>query len=202
MTDEEFVFRSDIRERRAAGRGDYHRKRGGGRYVRLPCDNLTRKEWMAMNGETKTYRPKELMTWEQFRAMPEDLQKEHLQWLVDNGGGPARIAELYGCSQQNISVWCNRLGVKIPLRGRTPSSIADRFDAFLACGGKIGGAGALQTREEGNLSAEGEKPVEAVKIASAPGALRLCGEAGMVLQKAFELIGSGRYEISVEWRPL
>ena len=43
MTDEEFIFRQISAERKRIGRGDFNKKRKGGRFVRLPSDNLTKK---------------------------------------------------------------------------------------------------------------------------------------------------------------
>lgn len=211
MTDEEFVLRSDNRERAAAGRGDFHKKRWGGRYVRLPSDYMTRKERNAMNGEVRTYNPRTIMPWAQIREMPTDLQKEHLQWLMDNGGTCQSIGQVAGTSDHTIGYWCKKLGVKTPGRGGHHPERLDHWDAFLeAQGGKIGGVDAMKPHEAVKLPAQEEKPTEAKEMAVAavqtseatPGALRLCGEAGAVLQKAFDLIGGGRYEISVEWRPI
>lgn len=51
MTDEAFVFNQTVRERKATGYGAYHKKRKGGRTIRFPSDNLTRRERQQMNGE-------------------------------------------------------------------------------------------------------------------------------------------------------
>lgn len=162
MTDERFVFQQTNRERAAAGRGDRCKKRQGGKYVRLPSDNLTEKEKRAMNGEVKTY----------------NVQR------------------------------CNRLGYSAaPGDRQKRSSSSGRL--WLAKMG--GGADAMERIEAANLPAQEEKRAEAAKNADKEvyaksrryhGGLKLCGEAAAVLQKAFELIGSGEYEINVEWWPL
>ena len=51
MTDEAFVFNQTVRERKATGYGAYHKKRKGGRTIRFPSDNLSRRERQQMNGE-------------------------------------------------------------------------------------------------------------------------------------------------------
>lgn len=43
MTEAERLFRQTEIERKRLGYGDKHKKRGGGRYVRLPSDNMTKK---------------------------------------------------------------------------------------------------------------------------------------------------------------
>lgn len=74
MTDEEYLFRQTEKERKRIGYGAKHKKRGGGRYVRLPSDNLTKKEREALNGEIKTYKDKAFYTWDEFKELPDDLQ--------------------------------------------------------------------------------------------------------------------------------
>ena len=49
MRDAEFVFMEDIYDKKKTGRGVYHKVRGGGKYVKMPSDNLSRnwsgKSW-------------------------------------------------------------------------------------------------------------------------------------------------------------
>ena len=78
MNDAEQVFRQTEIERKRLSYGDKHKKRGGGRYVRLPSDNLTRKEREAMNGEIKTWKEKPFYTFEEFKELPDDVQ---LKWV-------------------------------------------------------------------------------------------------------------------------
>lgn len=78
MNDAEQVFRQTEIERKRLSYGDKHKKRGGGRYVRLPSDNLTRKEREAMNGEIKTWKEKPFYTFEEFNELPDDVQ---LKWI-------------------------------------------------------------------------------------------------------------------------
>ena len=93
MTDPEYLFKQTEIERKRIGRGDRNKKRGGGRYVRLPSDNMTKKEREAMNGEIKTYKVKDFYTWAEFKALPDDLQ---LKWVNS-------IINRFGCSAGAIS---------------------------------------------------------------------------------------------------
>ena len=93
MTDPEYLFRQTEKERKKLGYGDKHKKRGGGKTVRFPSDYLTKKERDAMNGEIKTYKKKEFYTWEEFKALPDDLQ---LKWVNS-------IINRFGCSAGAIS---------------------------------------------------------------------------------------------------
>ena len=46
MKDAEYLFKQTEIERKKLGYGDRHKKRGGGRYVRLPSDNMTKRREM------------------------------------------------------------------------------------------------------------------------------------------------------------
>lgn len=78
MTDAEYIFKQTEIERKRAGYGDRHKKRQGGRHVRLPSDHRTKKEIAAMSGEVKTYKEKPFYTREEFVELPEDLR---LKWV-------------------------------------------------------------------------------------------------------------------------
>lgn len=49
-----------------------HNNRGGG--VRMPSDSLSRKERASLHGECVTYNIGKPMTWEEYNALPEDIQ--------------------------------------------------------------------------------------------------------------------------------
>lgn len=88
MTDEEYVFRQDIRERKAAGRGAYHKKCGSkSKYVRLPSDNLTNAEKKRRNGEVKTYNINKCITnYADFKELPTDLMHTYITNCRDKFG--------------------------------------------------------------------------------------------------------------------
>lgn len=88
MTDPEYLFRQTEIERKKLGYGDKHKKRGGGKTVRFPSDYLSKKEREAMNGEIKTYKVKDFYNYEEFKALPDDLQ---LKWVN-------ALLNRYGCS--------------------------------------------------------------------------------------------------------
>ena len=81
MKEAEYVFRQTSRERAINARGDKHKKRGSGHYVRLPSDNMTRKEKNAMNGKCVSINLNEPTTWDEFREWPTDIQAEYIKKL-------------------------------------------------------------------------------------------------------------------------
>lgn len=81
MSDEEYTLMQDTRDKKITARSARHTRThcGKGGRVKFPSDYLTKKERDAMNGEVKSYRMNEPMTWKEFREMPEDLQKEYIK---------------------------------------------------------------------------------------------------------------------------
>lgn len=80
MTDEEFVLRQEIRERKAMGRGAYHKKNGSkSKYCSLPSDHLTNAEKKRRNGKVKTYNISRVITnYEDFKQLPPDLMRTYI----------------------------------------------------------------------------------------------------------------------------
>lgn len=117
MTEAEKVFNQTAQERKRLGYGDKHKKRQGGRYVRLPSDYLTRKERDAMNGEIETYNLNAPVTWRTLRKWPEDIQKQYFQ-TIDEKYGPtaAMYAEMLGVAAN--TVYNHRYWLQIPLGQR------------------------------------------------------------------------------------
>lgn len=83
MTDEEFVFRQTSAERKRNGRGDFNKKRKGGRFVRLPSDHLSKKEKEKMNGEVTSYNMNVPVSWAEFKKWPQDLAREYIRRLEE-----------------------------------------------------------------------------------------------------------------------
>lgn len=83
MTDEEYIFRQTSAERKRNGRGDFNKKRKGGRFVRLPSDNLTAKEKRALNSEVTKYNMNVPVAWADFKKWPQDLACEYIRRLEE-----------------------------------------------------------------------------------------------------------------------
>lgn len=83
MKNEEYVFYQDIKEKKSAARGAFHKKGGSkSKKCTLPSDYLTKKEREKMNGEVKTWKMNEFYTWQEFKQMPDDIQEAYLVSLV------------------------------------------------------------------------------------------------------------------------
>ena len=88
-------FNSENALRKRIGRGDRYRKKGGGNLCHLPSDNISRRQWESLNGEIKEWNIKSIMSWEQFKMMPEDMQQIYLNNLLIFGGNNNTIADMF-----------------------------------------------------------------------------------------------------------
>lgn len=114
MTDEKYVFVSEVADKKRTARGVHNRRTHTGKGgCKLPSENMTRKEIEAMNGEVKTYNIKNPMKWHEFKAMPDDLKRAYLNRLRDlyNASNKA-IGEMMGVSDNCIGNAARRLGVR------------------------------------------------------------------------------------------
>lgn len=119
MTDAEYLFKQTERERKRNARGAKNKIKGGGGAVRLPSDNLTKKEREAMNGETVTYKVHSPVKWPEFKRWPPDIQREYFKRLDTSYRPTAEMyAAMFGVSKNSVSVLRASLGVKTGNRGR------------------------------------------------------------------------------------
>jgi len=97
MSDEAFELLEENRERAITARSARNRRghTGKGGTVRLSSDNLTKKQLEAKNGECKTYRMNDPMTWEQFKELPDDLKVCYIKAIRNKYKVPDRYLAGY-----------------------------------------------------------------------------------------------------------
>lgn len=83
MDDAEYLFHQDCKEKKNIGRGYFAKNRTGKGRVKFPSDYLTKKEKNKMNGEVVSWDLNKIYSWEEFKALPNDLKLPYLQKLVD-----------------------------------------------------------------------------------------------------------------------
>ena len=210
MTDEKYLFVTDSIAKKRSGNSYRNRKThaGKGGRVRLPHDNLTRKEMEAMNGECKSYRLNDPMTYQEFRAMPDDLKINYIN-LIRNAYGVSdafMAKHLFCVAQTTFSLEMRRLGLGL---GRNAErGPADR-DGFLAwcSGAKV----PVETEPE-EIPVEEENdcdvvecepvntfPVVPTKAIPSSGDLTFTGAAEDVLAAVADILGGANVRINVMW---
>lgn len=114
MSEEEFIFRQDVREKKATGRSARNRvsRSGSGSSVRFPSDNLTKKEKFAMNGTVTTYKINAPMTWAYFQSLPDDIKIAYITLLREQyDPTDGTIASMLGVSKSYFSKTLRELGL-------------------------------------------------------------------------------------------
>ena len=106
-------FDFDVMTKKRIARGAAARKCGSkGRRCTLPSDYLTDAQKKARNGKMSTYNLSKPMTYEQFKLMPRDLQREYLLKLRNDMHASTRvIAQMFGCSDETVRVVIRNLGI-------------------------------------------------------------------------------------------
>ena len=117
MKDETYAFISDVKEKKITARSARNTRThcGKGGRVRLPSDNLSKKELMKMNGECKSYRLNSPMAWSEFKAMPDDIKITYIKLLREKFDVPdCELYKMFGCGKDSLSRYFKALGLRVP----------------------------------------------------------------------------------------
>ena len=136
MNDLEFEFKQDIKEKKSTANGARHRKRGSKtKYVSLPSDGMTRKQWEKKNGEVFSVKMNQPLSWDVFCTLPESLQTEYLNHLIqEHGANRARFAEMFGVHPTTLDKHIQRkqLDVKFIRTAKNRKKQAEQWDRFIS----------------------------------------------------------------------
>ena len=136
-------FDYDAMQKKRIARGAAHMKHGSkSKKCTLPSDYLTDAQKRRLNGPVSTYKLDEPMSWESFKAMPEDLQKKYILNLQETyQANDKMIAKLFGKSDVTVGEHRKRLGLNpIGKSKMTHDEVTVRdakWNAF--CNGVVGG---------------------------------------------------------------
>lgn len=141
MSEAEYELKQDSRDKKITARSarstrTHCGKRGA---VKFPSDYLTKKERDAMNGKCETYRLNAPMSWQEFKSMPEDLQKTYIKTLRKTYNVPNKaLAEMFGVSGPAIAKYFESRGLSMG-KGSAASKRVWNKEGFLAWrGGAVG----------------------------------------------------------------
>ena len=114
MKDETYLFISDCRDKKNTARSARNKRthNGKGGRVKFPSDYMTKKELKAMNGEVRSYRLNEPMSWKEFKAMPDDIKVTYIKLLRERYNVPdTHIAKMVGVTGVTFLKEVARLGI-------------------------------------------------------------------------------------------
>lgn len=114
-SDEAYTMIQDSREKKSIAASAFKQRThcGKGGSVKFPSDYMTRKELKSMNGECIKYASlKKPMTWEEFKALPDDLKVEYIKSLREKFNVPDTvIAEMFDVRKNTLCNWFKCLGL-------------------------------------------------------------------------------------------
>lgn len=96
-------FKAECAEKKRIARGEFARKKGGGKTCRLPSDNLTKKQWEEKCSEVYSVNLKKMMSWEDYGHLDHAFKRKYLTYLIILGGNSATIADMFNLLDSNIS---------------------------------------------------------------------------------------------------
>ena len=125
-------FDFDAKEKKRIARGAYNKKGCKSRKCTLPDDYLTPHERKALSKTLVDVNLKGPMKWDDFKRLPEDIQREYLEYLVKEYGATSDwVAKMLGVSYKTLSRFSVK-GIFPKGRRRETQEQRDRWREFLA----------------------------------------------------------------------
>lgn len=223
MTDEKFLFIQDVRDKKMTARSSHNRRTHTGKSggVKLPSDYLTKKEREKMNGQPTTYRISQPMAWQEFKAMPDDLQAAYINWLREKFNVPdSKIAGMFGVCNSTLCGHIKKIGCpSIKHRSSATTWDSEGFAAW-----RNGAASDAAERAEETAGQEKETvrldpieevaPIAPVEVAEettpaqikplrpVAGAMQFDGPADHALQIIGNVLRGAHVRLYVSWAPI
>ena len=138
MSDEAWEYIQDSKDKKITARSARHTRTHCGKSgaVKLPSDYMTKKELKAMNGECKSYRMNEPMTYNEFKDLPDDLKIEYIKALRKKFHVPDKhIAAMLGVARSTIVPYMKKLGLAKGSNGHGDGVHWDRDGWYAWCNG-------------------------------------------------------------------
>ena len=141
-------FDYDVLQKKRIAAGARHMKRGSrSKRCSLPSDNLTPAQLKRRNGPVSTYKLDAPMRWDDFKAMPMDLQKKYLTNLVETYGATNEmLGDMFYVHPTRVGTMKKALGVVSHnphrLIGEKKALRDQMWAAF--CNGVVGGGDAVK----------------------------------------------------------
>lgn len=188
-------FDYDIVQKKRVARGAFahvNRKRGK---CRLPSDYLTAAQKKAMNGAVKTYNITRPMPLDEFKGMPDDLQREYLRNMQSCGGAATYLADEMGCCSATIRGYGEKLGVPFVRGGRNLDLWQKKLLEWHT--GKVAEE-APEKQSDGPTPVRSGEPLHVRSAELLHARLTIRGDRESVLQK-LRLLMPDECEVTVEW---
>lgn len=113
-TDEQYAMIQDSREKKSVAASAFKQRShcGKGGRVKFPSDYMNRKELNAMNGECKSYRMNDPISWSEFVEWPNEHKITYISRLREKFGvGDKIVAEMFDVSCHLFLMYVKELGM-------------------------------------------------------------------------------------------
>lgn len=214
MKDEKYVFIQDLKEKKTIGRGSFNKRShcGGSGKKKWAAELMTNKELAKMNGELKTYRLNDPMTWKEFRALPDDIKVMYIKGIQERFNPfDSSIAKMFGVHPSTLLDVLKRLGL-------THGNV-DRFRKWDRAGFEAWARGEKPTEAYQSLPKPTEEEVtEVIEVTEATeepkveepiierpkampmsGHLRFEGKADDILNAIAVILGGANVNLTINW---
>lgn len=201
MKDEEYLFHADVRGKKNIARSARNTRTHCGKSgrVKLPSDYMTKKELNAMNGEVKSYRLNEPMSWKEFKALPDDIKVTYIKLLREKFNCfDSAIAEMMGINKVTFSQEIKRLGLGHGTKHGGNRTWNEK-EAFYAWAHGVPATKEAEDPIPEEPVPEAEPVIEEKKAIPGTGNMVFEGKVEEVLKTIGVLLGGANVHISVTW---
>ena len=211
MRDEEWLFVSDVQQKKSIARSASKKRThcGKGGKMKLPSDYMTKKEIESMSGECVSYKLNSPMTWVEFNKMPDDIKKDYIRLISGKFNAPdSAIGKMLGISNCYTSQVFSRLGMASK-KGVKPKWDKEGFLAW--CAGhpvdvklpdeEVPEEVPEEVHEEVPKEVAEAKAFEVLKTMAIPctGSMVFEGNIEDIMKSIVVLLGGARVHINVTW---
>ena len=115
MSDEQYELMQDTKDKKHTARSAFNTRTHCGKSgCNLPHEKMTKKELGAMNGEVKSFRMNDPMTWEEFKGLPDDLKVIYVKNLRKAYGvTDTALSEMFGVHRSLLGRWFKTLNLTV-----------------------------------------------------------------------------------------
>ena len=195
MSDEQWSMVSDsIEKKRIAASAHKQRSHcGKGGSVKFPCDFMSKKELRAMNGPVEEFNLNKPMSWEEFKALPDDLKITYIKKLREKFGIPnTAIAEMFGIHSATLCGYLKCLGLGV---GKHAGASVRNWDKD----GFAKWCGVADEVEVVSEETENKPCCETNILVPKTGELNFEGDLDDILRTVRMVLRGGKVKISVRW---
>lgn len=121
----------DLKEKNAVAKSARTRVGGKGHYM-MPSDYLSATEKKKLNGEIVMYEMKVPISWAKFKGYPKDIQREYIQWFVDEfGATQGMLAQIFEMNPGYVGTCLKKMGHNNVLHKMPTQDGMTRFKEWL-----------------------------------------------------------------------